>query len=90
MVYITVQAIYKEEYTNQTKALEAPRLKLDDTHPYTLESWKNLINLYEAWNKPEKAEEWRAKLTQIEGFEEWKSDRTIEKSLLARAQIHLD
>jgi hypothetical protein len=26
--------------------------------------------LYEAWNKPEKAEEWRAKLEQIEDFEE--------------------
>jgi hypothetical protein len=27
-----------------------------------------LIALYEAWNKPEKAEEWRAKLPQIEEF----------------------
>jgi len=26
----------------------------------------NLIALYEAWNKPEKAEEWRAKLLQAE------------------------
>jgi hypothetical protein len=28
------------------------------------------IDLYEAWNKPEKAEQWRAKLEQIEDFEE--------------------
>jgi hypothetical protein len=28
------------------------------------------IDLYEAWNKPEKAEEWQAKLVQIEDFEE--------------------
>jgi hypothetical protein len=35
-----------------------------------LESRKNLIDLYEAWNKPEKAEEWRARLEQIEDFEE--------------------
>jgi hypothetical protein len=26
----------------------------------------NLIELYEAWGKPEKAEEWRAKLPQEE------------------------
>jgi hypothetical protein len=26
----------------------------------------NLIDLYEAWNKPEKAKEWRAKLPQME------------------------
>jgi hypothetical protein len=39
-------------------------------HPHTLESWKNLITLYKAWNKPEKADEWRAKLKQIEDFKE--------------------
>ena len=38
------------------------RLKLVDTHPHKLESWNNLIDLYEAWGKPKKAEEWRAKL----------------------------
>jgi len=26
----------------------------------------NLIELYEAWNKPEKAKQWRAKLPQTE------------------------
>jgi len=30
----------------------------------------NLIDLYEAWNKPEKAEEWRAKLPQTEAIDE--------------------
>jgi hypothetical protein len=29
-----------------------------------------LIQLYEAWNKPEKANEWRAKLSQTEALEE--------------------
>ncbi|MFC1635805.1 tetratricopeptide repeat protein [Planctomycetota bacterium] len=43
------------------KALEGRRLKLGDTHPHTLESWNNLIDLYEAWSKPDKAKEWRAK-----------------------------
>jgi tetratricopeptide (TPR) repeat protein len=51
------------------EALEGHRLKLGDTHPHTLESWNNLIDLYDAWNKPEKAEEWREKLAQMDGFE---------------------
>jgi hypothetical protein len=29
-----------------------------------------LIKLYEAWNKPEKAEEWRAKQPQVEAATE--------------------
>jgi len=32
--------------------------------------WNHLIALYKAWNKPEKANEWRVKLEQIEDFEE--------------------
>jgi hypothetical protein len=39
------------------QALEGRRLKLGDTHPHTLESWHTLIDLYEAWDKPEKANE---------------------------------
>jgi len=30
----------------------------------------DLIKLYEAWDKPEKAEEWRAELPQAEAVEE--------------------
>jgi len=30
----------------------------------------NLIYLYEAWNKPEKANKWQAQLEQIEDYEE--------------------
>jgi len=37
-----------------------------NTHPHTIESLNNLIALYEAWNKPEKAEKWRATLTKTE------------------------
>jgi hypothetical protein len=33
-----------------------------DEHPHTLGAWHNLIELYEAWGKTEKAGEWRAKL----------------------------
>ena len=38
--------------------------------PKAIEPDRNLIHLYEAWNKPEKANQWRAKLEQIEDFEE--------------------
>jgi len=31
---------------------------------------EKVIELYEAWNKPEKAEEWRAKLPQTEAIKE--------------------
>jgi serine/threonine protein kinase/tetratricopeptide (TPR) repeat protein len=44
------------------ETIKGRRLKLGDTHPHTKESINNLIDLYKAWNKPEKAEEWRAKL----------------------------
>ena len=52
------------------EAVKGRRLKLSDIHPHTIESWKSLIDLYEAWNKPEKAEEWRARMAQIEDFDE--------------------
>jgi hypothetical protein len=44
--------------------------KLGPEHPHTIESIKNLIGLYEAWDKPEKAEEWRGKLPKIEAMDE--------------------
>ena len=46
------------------------RLNLGDTDPHTSESLNSLINLYEAWNKPEKAKEWQVRLVQIEDYEE--------------------
>jgi hypothetical protein len=45
------------------EAIEGRRLKLGDTHPYTIESINNLIAIYEASNRQEKAEEWQAKLS---------------------------
>jgi len=42
-------------------------VKTSLTHNRIMEQ---LIALYEAWNKPEKANEWRAKLAQMEDFEE--------------------
>jgi hypothetical protein len=51
-------------------ALKDRHLKLGDAHPRTIESMKNLIDLYEAWNKPEEAEKWRAQLPKTEAVEE--------------------
>ncbi len=48
------------------KAVNGRHLKLSDKHPRTLDSLNNLIELYEAWGKPEKAEKWRAKLPDAE------------------------
>jgi len=41
-----------------------PKEELGDKHPHTLQSLNNLIDLYESWNKPEKAEQWRGQMHQ--------------------------
>jgi hypothetical protein len=54
-------------------AFEGCTSELSLEHPHTLDSLnllKNLIELYKAWGKPEKAEEWRAKLPQTEAVEQ--------------------
>jgi hypothetical protein len=50
------------------EVFERCHLKLGDSHLHTLESWSNLIDLYETWNKPEEAEKWRAKLPRTENM----------------------
>jgi len=42
--------------------LEACRHVRGDDHDSTLDSIYNLADLYDAWGKPDKAAEWRAKL----------------------------
>jgi serine/threonine protein kinase/thioredoxin-like negative regulator of GroEL len=64
------QAHYEDAERLLLEALEGRRLKLGDEHPHTLESWNNLIELYEAWGKPEKANEWRAKLAERDDAEQ--------------------
>lgn len=64
------QARYEEAEKLLLRAFEGRRLKLSDTYPHILESWQNLIDPYEAWGKPEKAEEWRAKLPETEIVEQ--------------------
>ena len=64
------QGRYEEAEPLLLAAVEGRHLKLGEKHPHTLESLNNLIDLYEAWNKPEKAEQWRAKLPQKEAVEQ--------------------
>jgi len=64
------QARYDKAEPLLLEAVEGRRIKLGDKHPHTLESWKNLIDLYKAWGKPEKAAEWRSKLPRTEAVEE--------------------
>jgi serine/threonine protein kinase len=44
------------------EVVELSKGVLIEGHPDTVAAMKELINLYEAWGKPEKAEQWRAKL----------------------------
>jgi serine/threonine protein kinase/tetratricopeptide (TPR) repeat protein len=66
----TAQGHYAEAEELYLRTLKIQRQVLGHKHPYTLESWNNLIYLYDAWNKPEKAEEWRAKLQQTDAEQE--------------------
>jgi tetratricopeptide (TPR) repeat protein len=70
MLYLAQLRIDQERYDDAEKlfldAYDVSCVKLGDTHTQTLKSIKNLVDLYEAWNKPEQAKEWRAKLLEIE------------------------
>jgi serine/threonine protein kinase/Flp pilus assembly protein TadD len=63
------QERYEEAEKLLLEAIDGPCVKLGDTHPRTLKLINNLIDLYEAWGKPEKAKEWRAKLSQMRADE---------------------
>jgi len=66
MKYLALLHIDQERYDDAEKllleAVNVSYVKLGDTHPRTLKLIINLIKLYEAWNKPEEAEKWWAKL----------------------------
>ena len=53
------QGRYEQAEPLYVELLDIRRRVLGEEHPDTLNT---LIKLYEAWGKPEKAEEWRAKL----------------------------
>jgi hypothetical protein len=58
------QQLYNKAKPYMLRAVWGRRLTLGDTHAHTLESWNQLIELYETCDKPEKAKTWRAKLPQ--------------------------
>ncbi len=50
--------------------LESSQGVLVEGHPDTVAAMNKLIKLYEAWEKPQKAEQWRSKLPSKKGTEE--------------------
>jgi len=64
------EAKYQSTEHELTAALKAARRYLDETHPETRGCILGFIELYEAWNKPDEAAKWRAKLRQAEEAEE--------------------
>jgi hypothetical protein len=60
------QARYEEAEPLLLEAVNGRIERLKLQHPKTQESIKALIELYEAWNKLEKADHWRIKLLQAE------------------------
>jgi hypothetical protein len=55
---------YRATEYELTAALKSARQYLGASHPETRGCILAFIELYEAWNKPEEAETWRAKLPQ--------------------------
>jgi len=60
------QGQYEEAELLSLKTLEIRQRVLGEEHPDAAKSINRLVELYEAWNKPEEAEKWRAKLPQTE------------------------
>ena len=65
-ILIKEQERYEEIEPLLHYTVEGRCIKVGDAHPYTLEARDHLINLYEDWDKSEKANEWRAKTAQTE------------------------
>ena len=64
LVYVATENYDKAEPL-LLDAFHGREAKLGSTHPHSLESLKQLVNLYESWNKPDEAAQWRAKLPQV-------------------------
>jgi tetratricopeptide (TPR) repeat protein len=61
---------YSEAEQWLIKALEFSRRVLGEEHSETRACQEDFVRLYEAWGKPEKAEQWRANLPRAEGRQE--------------------
>jgi len=58
------------------RAWQIHREQLGEKAPSTLSCLRNLIELYEAWDKPEEADQWRAKLPRGEQTDSESQRRT--------------
>ncbi len=56
------QGHYEQAEPLLLELLEGRQRMLIEAHPDTMAAMNELIKLYEAWGKPQKAEEWRSKL----------------------------
>jgi serine/threonine protein kinase/Flp pilus assembly protein TadD len=66
----TKQQSYSEAEVILLEAFELSYRVLGPLDQITIESIGKIVDLYEAWNKPEKAEKWRATLPQTEAVEQ--------------------
>ena len=60
----------REEIQLLLEAFQWRETQFGPEHSHTINMLNQLVNLYEAWNKPEEAKEWRGKLPQMEDSEE--------------------
>jgi hypothetical protein len=61
-VLYTAKGMHKEAEELLVKAFQGRRHVLGAEHPDTMAMAADFVKLYEAWGKPELAEQWRAKL----------------------------
>ena len=52
-------ARYQDAEPLLVETFQGRKLKLGPAHPYTLETCESLIQLYEAWGKPNEAKAWQ-------------------------------
>ncbi|MHC4751635.1 MAG: tetratricopeptide repeat protein [Planctomycetota bacterium] len=67
---IYCQGRYAEAERMLIKALEFSRRVFGEEHSETQACQEHFVELYEAWGKPGRAEEWRSKLTHKQITEE--------------------
>jgi len=59
------QGQYNEAEAKLNEAYKGRIIKLGPQHPHSIESLKQLIELYEALGKPDEVKKWRVSLQQI-------------------------
>lgn len=69
VVYL-LQGQYDKAEPLLLEILELYQVVMSEGHPNTVAAINELIKLYDAWEKPQQAEQWRTKLTSKKGTEE--------------------